>query len=242
MTHRATRLLLVCTLTAGCLLALTAAVSVQTSLPADAKPSVEAAFAQAKADDVFILAPKKFTAANKLFSEYQKAVRKGDKPDKLKQKADKAMAALKAADDAAGLTRAALKDTLTVRQEALAFGGKIFKQTAFKEAEKSFSEACLKCEKDEVKEAREKAKDAEKEYRKVTVELLQDVVLKDAKKRLDYVKGGMVKETYKAAEQQVEGAENHIDSVRKTPFGIAELTASVFDRIQKAYEISGLNK
>ncbi len=46
----------------------------------------------------------------------------------------------------------------------------------------------------------------------------------------------------KAAAQQVEGAKNYIDSVRKTPFGIAELTANVFDRIQKAYEISGLNK
>ena len=68
------------------------------------------------------------------------------------------------------------------------------------------------------------------------------MVLKDAKKRLDAAKDGLVKETYKAAAQQVEGAKNYIDSVRKTPFGIAELTANVFDRIQKAYEISGLNK
>ncbi|HNR40124.1 MAG TPA: hypothetical protein PKN61_13905 [Acidobacteriota bacterium] len=242
MTHRATRLLLVCTLTAGCLLALTAAVSVQTSLPADAKTSVEAAFAQAKADDVAILAPKKFASANKLFSKYQQAVRKGDKPDKLRQKADQAMAALKAANDAAALTRVALKDTLPVRQEALAFGGKIFKQTAFKDADKAFAEACQKCEKDEVKAARKSAQAAEEEYRKVTVELLDDVVLKDAKKRLDTARDGLVKETYKAAAQQVEGAKNYIDSVRKTPFGIAELTANVFDRIQKAYEISGLNK
>ena len=242
MTHHATRFLRVCALTAGCLLALTAAVTAQTSRPADAKQAVEAAFAQAKADDVAILAPKKFASANRLFSEYQKAVKKGDKPDKLRQKADKAMAALKAADDAAGLTRAALKDTLTVRREALAFGGKIFKQTAFKDAEKSFSEACLKCEKDEVKEARAKAKHAEKEYRKVTVELLQDVVLKDAKKRLGNVKGGLVKETYQAAEQQLEGAENNIDSAGKTPFSVAELTTETFNRIQRAYELAGLDK
>lgn len=76
----------------------------------------------------------------------------------------------------------------------------------------------------------------------MTVELLNDVVLKDAKNRLATAKSGLVKETYQAAAQQVEGAKNYIDTVRKTPFGIADLTANVYDRIQRAYDLAGLNK
>lgn len=242
MTHRVTKIAWRSTLAAACLLALTAAAMAQTTAPAGAAQTVDEAFAQAKAGDVAILAPQKFAAAAKAFADYRKAVQKGGKPDKLREKGDKALAALKAADDAADLTRTALKDTLSVRQEALAFGGKIFKQTAFKDADKAFAEACQKCEKDEVKDARKIAREAEEEYRKVTVELLNDVVLKDARKRLDAAKDGLVKETYKAAAQQIEGAKNHVDSVRKTPFGIADLTADIFDRIEQAYGISGLNK
>ena len=242
MIDRARQILGMCILMTGCLLVMTAAVAAQGAAPADTRPAIENAFAQAKAGDVAILAPKKFADANKAFAEYQKAVRKGEKPDKLRQKAGKASAALKAANDAAALTRVALKDTLTVRQEALAFGGKIFKQAAFRDADKAFAVACQKCEKDEVKSARKDAQTAEEEFRKVTVELLNDVVLKDAKNRLDTVKNGLVKETYQAAAQQVEGAKNYIDTVRKTPFGIADLTANVYDRIQRAYDLAGLNK
>jgi len=226
----------------ACLLALTVAATAQTAAPAGAAQTVDEAFAQAKAGDVAILAPKKFAAAATAFAEYRKAVQKGGKPDMIRKKGDKAQAALKAADDAAGLTRAALKDTLIVRQEALAFGAKIFQQTRYKDADKVFAEACRKCEKDDVKDARKIAREAEEDFRKVTVELLNDVVLKDARKRLDAAKDGLVRETYKAATQQIEGAKNHLDSVRKTPFGIAELTADVFARIQRAYDLAGLNK
>lgn len=122
MIDRARQILGMCILMTGCLLVMTAAVAAQGAAPADTRPAIENAFAQAKAGDVAILAPKKFADANKAFAEYQKAVRKGEKPDKLRQKAGKASAALKAANDAAALTRVALKDTLTVRQEACVRG------------------------------------------------------------------------------------------------------------------------
>jgi DNA-binding transcriptional regulator GbsR (MarR family) len=105
---------------------------------------VDAAFEQARREEVPTLAPKLFPKALKLYHRAEKDYKKEERISKIRERIQQALQAIKKATEAARVSRVALAQLLTTRQEASKREYIDLAPKKFAQAERDYQAAILK--------------------------------------------------------------------------------------------------
>jgi hypothetical protein len=199
------------------------------------------ALEKAKAENVPLLSPNNFTKANKFYKNALKKYNKGNSLQTIKEDLKHSMDHINAAFEATKLSRVVLEKLLKMREEIITLNVKKNDTDLFLKAEKKFKDAAMKIEDGDVKSAKSIAKDAEKKYRELTIEVLKKDVLADARKRFKEAKDTIPKESSRRANAELDKTEDFIKDQKGTEFAIGELFVEVDTQIKQALITAGIN-
>jgi outer membrane protein OmpA-like peptidoglycan-associated protein len=165
-----------------------------------------------------VLAPKNFGEAMKRYKEAESDLKKGEKLEDIEKKLSQSSAYFKKAIDATKLAEVTFPNAMKARKDAQITESAKFSSKLWTEAEEKFNEGAGKLEDGDVNDARKKAGEAEKLYRKAELAAIKANYLDETKVLLKQAEKMDVEDrapkTLKMAKQLVKQAEKELNENR----------------------------
>lgn len=194
---------------------------------------LDAAFEKARNEGVLELTPKLYSKALKLYKQAEKDYDKGERVDKIRKRIKEAIAGINEAISVAEISRVALAELLEVRQEV---GSKreyiALKPKEFAAAERKAKEAMAKGEDGDIKSARNKANEAIKLYRQMTVKAILDGPVKTTEEKLKREKN-LSKNKRKQSQKALKKLKKSLDAAKKQAFNISDFDDKVLAELHE---------
>jgi len=201
---------------------------------------LDAVFEQARNKAVSELTPGLYSKALKLYKRAEKDYDKGERVDKIRKQIKEALAGINKAISATEVSRVALAELLTVRQEASSKQNYIALQPKeFAAAERKYKEAIAKAEDGNIKSARKKANDAIKLYRQTIVRALLAGPVKTTEDRLKQEKS-LSKNDRKQTKQALKKLKKSLEAAQKEAFNIGVFDDKILAQLDEI--VPGPNK
>jgi outer membrane protein OmpA-like peptidoglycan-associated protein len=179
---------------------------------------VDETMTAAKKAQADVLAPKNFGEAMTRYREAESDLRKGKELADIKKKLRESNAYFQKAIDATKLAEVTFPNSMKARKDAQATESAKFSSKLWTEAEEKFNEGAGKLEDGDVNNAREKAGEAEKLYRKAELAAIKANYLDETRNLLKQAEKMDVEDrapkTLKLAEQLVKQAEKELNENR----------------------------
>lgn len=178
----------------------------------------DAAMKAARKAEAHVLAPKNFHEGMKSYQEATKALQQEKSLDDIKKKLRESTAYFQKAIEATKLAEVAFPNSIKARKDAQFTESARFSSKRWTEAEKKFDEATEKLEDGNVNDAKKKAGEAEKLYRRAELEAIKTNYLQETRELLKQADKLDVKDhapkTLQHAQQLMKQAEKELNENR----------------------------
>ncbi len=189
---------------------------------------------QASREEISLYAPTLYGRAYEAYLKAQDRFRRGDKLKNIREDLDVAAKFLQEAVDAARVSRVALADVAASRKQVLAGKFDTLLPDEFERSERLFNSLVKDAEAGDVRQAREKIPELEKQYCELVLDAYQKKILKEAEKNLDARRRSMNAKEYRAANASLDQIKGEVKEAEKQPFAISEKVTDLNAKIAGA--------
>jgi hypothetical protein len=197
---------------------------------------IQTSLDRARREEISLLAPANYQRAYEAYQKSLDRFRRGDKLKNIRQDLDQATKFLKAAEESAKLSRVALESVLTCRRQVLNDQFNNLAPAEYAEADLLFQEIAQSAEKGDIRSAREKIPELEKQYRKTVITAYQKTIFKNAEKNLNSRKRDIKDSDYKTAGSRLDQVAMAVKEAEKKPFVVADFAAEINAKIVDALD------
>lgn len=178
----------------------------------------DAALEAAREADAELLAPESFEEGIDAYREAEEDLADERSVDRIRGELEDAVASLERAVEVAGTAEATLASMIEARDDASAANAGTFAPELWAEAEEAFDDAAREIESDDIRDARERASEAETQYRDAELTAIKAQLLSQTRALLAEAEQARVPrfapKTFDSARALLERAESELDEDR----------------------------
>jgi tetratricopeptide (TPR) repeat protein len=188
---------------------------------------IDAKMQQARQEEVPTFAPTLFAKARDFYNRAEQNYKRGERLEKIREELQQAMQALNKAFETTKVSKVALAEAVDTRKKAAQLEYNKLAPQEFAQAERDYQEAIRRAETGDIRAARERAEQAMRGYRGMTIIALERGPLKEAIARLEDLKRTLPHEKYTQAVRDLEALKDTVRKAKGQKFDIAALVADV---------------
>ena len=197
---------------------------------------MESGLDQAAKEGIPFYAPVNYGRAKESFQNALDKYRRGDKLRDIEADIDNSARFLKAARDAAKLSRIALEELVTIRNQALEIRPNRHAPQNFGETEAAFDAIVREAEAGDIRSVRNKIPEVEKMYRSVVLAAYEKSILKTAEKNLNSRKNSVDNDDFQESKSRLEQIHNAVKTNSDQSFDIPVFVADTDEKIRAVLE------
>jgi len=198
------------------------------------------AMERAEAEGIHFLSPQHFSEASRLFQVAQEDYEAGGRLESIRESLRKVMEHLDAAFETQSIARILMDDLIQMREEITALGFSDHAPRQFNMADSKFKAAIRAIEDGNVRVAKGLIQQSEREFRNMTIDVLQQVVLMDARQELDRAGDRIAPVARETAMREMDELTGYLDTQRDETFVVGSLFDEIFDRAENILRIAGV--